>query len=546
MPISAKERRVLGRLRAVRQALQAKASATFLAVEYKKNLFGGWRHPDGRHITKPHTKAIEFHEACKDPQFSVFLIAGGNRSGKSFHALSEFCAWIRGERPWDGSKTAPRGQGRDWLLAGQSFSKAFPLVLNPYFETRMKDYIVERVKDQRKNTVLYYLKTGDRVHCLSYQQWSKADKQSGNPYEGPAWYGAYFDEPPPYDVWIATQRGLVTGTSRGWGKAIIAATILEHPWLLHEIYSEAYNMGGSKEHIYATHFTIYDNPFNTEEAIDQFKSEMSDELAQVRLFGRPRFLSGRVFSEWDPNIHIYDESDFNPLEHSFTDGYTASTPPIIMSVDPHPRRPWAIAWIAVLPDNNYYVVRQWPNGPYHKMKSSNHGFDDYARIIREVEETFPGGSQRVLWREFDPNLSRTPQAMAQGSTTMQKEMAKLGLRFRSDVNDKIYTGHEVLHTLLQYDREEPLSELNKPKLYVEASCSNVIYGFENYSWDEYRETEKGLKITPKEEGKDFIDTIRYCVSRKPKFMAWQGRNQWYEKQRTKRAIRANMRARRYG
>jgi len=523
---------------AAKKALHRRASANFLAVEYKKCLFGGWWHPDGRWITKRHDKAIEFHEACKDEQFNCFLIAGGNRSGKSFTGESEFCAWIRGERPWDGSPTAPPGQGRDWLLAGQSFSKAFPLVLNPYFEARMSDWIVDRQKDQRKNTVMYLLKNGDRVHCLSYQQWSKADKQSGNPFEGPAWYGAYFDEPPPYEVWIATQRGLVTGTSSGWGKAIIAATILSHPWLLHEIYSASYNMGGDKNHIYAQHFTIYDNPFNTDEAIEQFASEMSDELKQVRLYGRPRFLSGRVFSEWDPDVHIYDESDFNPLEHTFSNGTSTSTPPVIMAIDPHPRRPWAMVWLAVLPGNNYYVIRQWPQGPYHKMKSSGFGFEDYARAIREVEETIPGGSARVMWREFDPNISRTPQAQAHGSTTMQKEMRKLGFYFRSDVNDRLPIGHEIIHTLLQYDQDEPLSELNRPKLFVEAGLNNVIYGFENYSWDEYRESDRGLKLVPKDEGKDMIDVIRYCVSRKPQFMAWEGRNQWYEKQRARRALRS--------
>lgn len=548
MAVTPQMRLVLKRLKAYERALKLRKDRNWLATEYRKCLFGGWRHPDGRWIDRRHDAAIEFHEACKVPDYQVFLIAGGNRSGKSFSGLSEFCAWIQGERPWDGTVTSGKGGGRRWILAGQSFSEAFPSTLNPYFEQRMGweatgGWIRDVQKDQRKNVIRYYLKNGDVVHCLSYQQYSKADKQAGNPFEGSAWFGAYFDEPPPYEVWVATQRGLVTGKSSGWGKAIIAATVLNHPWLLHEIYSEAHNMGGSKKDVFATHFTIYDNPYNTQEAIDRYASDMSDELRQVRLYGRPRFLSGRVFQEWDEDVHVFSETEFDVLNMTFSDGGPASTAPIVMAADPHHRRPWAMVWIAVLPNQEFYIVRQWPAGSgYNKIRNCSMGFDDYAEAIREVEATIPGGSARVLWRELDPNLGRAPgAAQGRGSTTMQKEMRARGFFFRTDVNDKQEHGHEIIHSLLQWDGGlEDLSEINRPRLYVSAECANVVYSFQNYCWDDYTDESKGLKPTVKDDGKDFMDAVRYAIARAPRFRAWEALSDWYTTGVTRHMVKSKM------
>jgi hypothetical protein len=160
------------RTRAAVAALEERASYYWLAITYREWLYGGWTRDDGK-IAKPHYKSIKLHEACKHPEYDTFAIFGGNQSSKSVTAMSEFCSWIRGERPWDGSVTAPSGQSRDWLMAGPSFSKHFPLTLNPYFELRMGDWIVEQIKSQQKNTVMYVLKNGDRVHCLSYEQFLK-------------------------------------------------------------------------------------------------------------------------------------------------------------------------------------------------------------------------------------------------------------------------------------------------------------------------------------------------------------------------------------
>ena len=135
----------------------------------------------------------------------------------------------------------------------------------------------------------------------------------------------------------------------------------------------------------------------------------------------------------------------------------------------------------------------------------------------------PDGEMRVLWREFDPNMSRTPKTVAEGSTTLVDEFRDRGLFFESDVNDKIDFGHSLIHTLLGWDTDQPLSELNRPSLYISNKCKNLIFAFENYIWDDRHngDPERSGPTKPKDIGKDGIDALRYCLAREQTYMDWR-------------------------
>lgn len=554
--------RVIQRARSTAQVLRRAVADRWLEVEYRRSLYGGWEREDGS-VAPPHKKAIQFHEAAKAlfcPWCGDYLDQIGEDRAQTFPC-----------RRCEKTATLPQDdfEAGDWLLSGPSFSKHFPLTLNPYFEQAMSHRIVDRIKNQQKVVTQYVLDNGDRVHCLSYEQYLKAGKDQTNPYEGPRWKGALFDEPPPREVWVATKRGLLRWQSkfskppfaqsyqtifigggnqssksytsrsefvanilgeRPWdrslspfyGRAIFAATPLECPWLFHEIYRNAWNKGGDNRGIFAIEFDISDNPALTPKAIANFSEGLSPEEVEARLHGRFKHLSGRVFSEFEPQIHVYSPRQFDPLrEGCLPSRSEASSTPVIMAIDPHYRRPWFMLWVAVMPDETFCVVREWPNDEFERMKSSNRGLDDYAAIIRDVESSFPGGSDRVLWREFDPNLGRTPTAQASASTTLEREMKDRGLFFRADVNDKIHFGHAIIHTLLHYDREREIGPMNRPRLLVSEECRNLLFAFENYTWDEHSDKDKAPKDKPKDLGKDAMDTLRYCLVREPGFMDWR-------------------------
>ena len=448
-----RETRLLQRAHALKESLLKQQSKNWLGTHYRRSLYGGWTREDGS-TAPPHRKAIKFHEASK----ALFCHTCQNYLGQIGSDPDEKweCKGCGSENILPPKDNEPG----DWLLSGPSFSKHFPLTLNPYFEQRMAHRIVDKTKNQMKVTTMYTLDSGDRVHCLSYEQYLKAGSQQTNPFEGPRWKGALFDEPPPRGVWVATKRGLLRWQSkyskppfaqcyqtvfigggnqssksyssasencaringeRAWdgslslhyGRAIFACTPLEAAWMFHEIYSNAWNKGGTNRSIFAIEFDITDNPALTDKAIEQFSEGLSPEEREARKHGRFKHLSGRIFSEYDEEVHVYDPETFNPLVDKYQPTGEASSLPIVMAVDPHPKKPWFMCWTAIGPDGYRYVVDEWPNEDYRQMKYSKLGLDDYAAVIRDKEAMMPGGEARVLWREFDPNMSRTPKTVAE-------------------------------------------------------------------------------------------------------------------------------------
>lgn len=566
--VSVRDARLLQRAYLAKESLKGQAARNWMGTHYRRSLYGGWAREDGT-LAPPHRKAIKFHEASK----ALFCWNCHDYLGQI--ESDPFQKWTCKNCSEENVLPPKDNEPGDWLLAGPSFSKHFPLTLNPYFEQRMSHRIVDKVKNQQKVVTQYILDTGDRVHCLSYEQYLKAGKEQTNPFEGPRWKGALFDEPPPREVWIATKRGLLRWMSkftkkpfaqvyqtiligggnqssksyssqsefdarilgvRDWddsislhyGRAIFACTPLEAAWLFHDVYQNAWNKGGTNRSIFAIEFDITDNPALTDKAIEQFSEGLSPEEREARLHGRFKHLTGRIFPEWDPDIHVFDPNEFDPLRDGWgltEEGRSGepSTLPVIMAVDPHPRKPYFMLWVAIGADGRYYAVDEWPNEDYFRMGGCSNGLDRYAEIIAEKESQIPGAEKRVLFREFDPNMSRTPVRTAEGSKTLVDEMRDRGYYFESDVNDKLDFGHSLIHTLLSYDTDRELSETNRPMLYVSERCTNLRFAFENYIWDDRgsADPERQGPIKPKDIGKDPMDALRYCLAREQGYVDWR-------------------------
>ncbi len=508
------------RTKGVCAAISERSARHWLRTEYRKALYGGYRREDGTLTDKPHYPAIEFHRACQDPLHSVFFIGGGRRSSKTFSAMSEFCSWIRGERPWDGTKTAPIMSGRTWLMTAANFSTAFPEVICPEFEKRMDDLIIWKQvrRNQQKVPISYPLKTGDSVRCNSYEQFLKVGHDQTSVFELGAFAGALCDEHPPRQVWLGIKRGLVSGMSNwGWGKAIIAATPEDCGWILNDIYAQSYLQGGDERSFFAMEFTIWDNPGNTEQAIHEMSVGLTEEERQARLYGRFPQFTGRVYGDFDENMHVV--SDWDPL--LMADGETPSDWPVICAIDPHDRRPPFITWAAISPHGDFYFVDEYPNRDYEKIARDAGGFDDWKQVIEEKEAGFPGGAARVLWRVMDPKFGRSSKAGTR--LTIQEEMQRRGLYFRTDfLHDNavlLTTGHRAVKGLLAIpDRDQELSEINRPKLFVKNTCRNILWGFHNY-------IHKDGKEVPEETGKDSMDDVRFTVMARPQYTSWQHRGE---------------------
>ena len=548
------------RANSLRQSLRQRLDRDFLATTYRTQLYGGWRRHDGKWIDVPHAVGIRFHEAVKMlfcpccetchrrpedcschagktcfaylgqapkdedvgfqcprwPQhgkipwrratyFDTVAALPGNRAGKSRSLAAELSAQIIGRRPWDDTLTAPAGRNRQWAYIVPTLSKNVEMTILPFLNQFLAGRIAGTDKNSSGSPSALRLSdpSGDIIQILSHVQFYNQPKDGTNPFEGGEVAGIAWDEPMQHEPRMAIKRGLLNTRSQGGGlgREFMAATPMNSVYLLDKVQNRAANMGGPDKSIYVVTGTMDENPSLTEQAKQTYLDQMESEEREARRNGYFLHLSGRIYPTFDEAAHIFDPDLVKPLG-------TKSDPsswPIVMAVDPHLRRPWAMLWAAIDHDDGLWVVDEWPRQPFHEMKRSNHTFADYAKIIKETEDSFPGGRGRVLWHIMDPNMGLSP-ATGSGYDTIVRAMGKHGVFFQTDVSDDIPQGHQAVRQLLAYDQERPLDELNQPALKVSKLCSNVIWGFRHYVFDEWRgQTGKQPKEKPSETGKDFCD-----------------------------------------
>lgn len=182
----------------------------YLAVDYRNFLYGGWRHPKGHIVTKPHEGLILWHEAnkalfcpmcrtcglhntlCECPDNKVDLCRNwigqapcldippwngegedairvcdlhgeipwrkalyfptlcafpGNGWAKTTGGLAEFCSDIVGFRPWDGSLTAPAHNNWLWLIICQTLSVSAKLNIQPKLDQMLGSRVLHKDKN---------------------------------------------------------------------------------------------------------------------------------------------------------------------------------------------------------------------------------------------------------------------------------------------------------------------------------------------------------------------------------------------------------------
>ena len=460
--------------------------------------------------------------------YGTVLNAAGNQSGKTHGAASEFSAWILGRRPWDDTLTAPKRPGGLWLINVKDLQGDIPSIIQPELELRLASLNPYLVKNSNKAPAALELReTGEIIRFSSNVQVRNAGQAGTLGLEGPRFRGVWEDEPMERRSRDAILRGLIKERNVGWGREVISATILRSAYLFLNVYQQAANKGGELMDVYAMDSSVYDNPIYTPARVNQIVSQWTPEEREARIHGRALHLEGRVFSMWEDAVHVMDDDTFDPLllggsqEVLRSDAVEADASdwPIFCSVDPHTRRPWAIIWAAITPEDDILVVDCWPKEAYEKLKRSGKTLDQYADVIRAVERRFPGGSRRVKWREMDPNYGNT-NALG-GALTVQNEMQQRGLFFRCDGNNNIDEGHEAVREVLRFDKDKPLGTMNRPRLRVAASCRNVWWSFNNYVWKPWDDDTRTPADKPMDTGKDFMDCVRYMVMRKPRYRSWK-------------------------
>lgn len=429
----------------------------------------------------PHPKQRKFHEAPN----KIRGVFGGNRSGKTdmgcnearFHATGKYPEWY----PIANRFTGPT-RGR---VVVTDYKKGCGEVLEPKIMRWFQPEEIVRIERSIGNLSKVHVRhiTGgtSTFDVMTHEQ---------NIMQFQGWNGhwVWFDEPPPRDIYVSCLRGMVDLNGRMW----ITATPICEPWMFDEI------VLNKKRDAFYQFVSIYDNPYLTKKAIEEFVVSLQPEEREAMIEGKFLHLTGRIYSEFDPDVHVIDSM---PPQHVAW--------PTWFVLDPADRRPHHGIWAKVDPLNNIYIFDEIVLKATIKELS-------HQIIMREVDH---GIRQEHVIRILDPNKGRTPTAVT--GLRLMDEFASHAVYFLTTVNDDIALGHLAVKERLGYNRNIPISSTNHPKIYfVKNTTRECVSQLLSYVWDDWRGNKasgRAQKEVPKDLNKDMPDCVRYLCMSDPKW-----------------------------
>lgn len=285
---------------------------------------------------KAHEGQFHFHKALN----RVRNVFGGNRSGKSTAGVNEANWLATGTHPFRSFRTPSKG-----------------CIVVQDFQTHAKDIIVPKIeewfspdvwakppdKNQANCPVKYFLKNRSTIDIKSHDQDLKV-------FEGSDYDWIWFDEPPPRAIFLALWRGLTDRRGICW----LTGTPITEPWL-GDLHQKA--IAGNNEGLYWS--TFMDTELNAENLgegdrqeglrrIKEFLDAIDDpDERETRKTGKLLHMRGLIFKGWNRGVHLIPPFKW-PIKW-----------PILISLDPHPRKPWALSFVGLTPSGNKILLSSY-------------------------------------------------------------------------------------------------------------------------------------------------------------------------------------------
>lgn len=482
---------------------------------------------------RPHAKQSQFHE---NGHFHYRYARTGNRFGKSEMGAAEDVAFALGYRPWYpiGDERRTRGIPKhptkgliittDWDKSKEVFTQCFE-----DDETVRDDG--SRSSGQSLGKLFKYIPKSSLgpctknhsgyIDCIRVRHisggWSaihldtvKSFKQNPVGQESSAWDWIHVDEPVPEAMFKAAARGLVDRHGSAW----FTCTPLTEPWIDNAFCPDLESQ--SKD---ATNFSadgrwmmtgsMDDNPFNTQSAIDDFMSWLTDDEKECRRTGVPAAYSGIIYKEFKFSEHV--------LKPGPPPGWKDwLTPPsdhtLRFAIDYHFKKNDAVLFIATAPSGHSYVFHElWRqmllSEEVEVIKSvfNNQSYmpglvDPLASTPNKVNDTtamdeylrhglavFPATKDPVNgirtvkallkvrdkngtpWLQFSPNLPRTLFEISRGYVWEGEDGLNKPVKKNDDMMENLYR-----LALQGLDYIEPVSDYDYAPLKHRENYDNVV------------------------------------------------------------------------
>ena len=227
-----------------------------------------------------------------------------------------------------------------------------------------------------------------------------------------------------------------------------------------------------------------------------------EETIETRVHGKFFHLRGIVYGQFC-EVHLTD------FEYTYPD-------PVICVLDPHDRQPHHLIWAIIDRTDDIHV---------HSEMSIHCTVDELARFARKLEKKEGYNMRR---RIIDPNFGRKPLIIT--GRNMIEELARSGCPGWMEADDAKDEGHLKVKDYLRFDRNRPISEVNKPKIFFHRErVPKTIHSIRNYQYEEWIGKiagERDPKEKPKDRETHGADVVRYLCMTNPRYEFLRYRNDY--------------------
>ena len=209
------------------------------------------------------------------------------------------------------------------------------------------------------------------------------------------------------------------------------------------------------------------------------KASMSEEELRSRQYGEFMDVGGRVYPEFDENVHVIEPFD---LPYECQDK---------LAIDPGLKNPLSCHWYAVDYDGNVYVVAEH----YERDKDINY----HSEKIHEI-------SNNLHWHRNSNGMIEALIDSAANQTTLasRKSVADLfyehNILVNTNVNKDVFSGIQRVKSYLK-------NSLGETKLFIFNTCKNLIREMKGYRW--------GKGESPVKADDHSMDELRYYIMARP-------------------------------
>lgn len=416
---------------------------------------------------QPHKKQVQFHEHA---HFRFRLARCGNRFGKSDMGVSEDLAFALGERPWYPEGHPMRYHGiperpTKGLVICADDDKVDEIFtgdgkkghVGKIWKKIPKDLVIGTPKRSSSGTIVSIRIKGKYGESVIDFDTRAAFKTNPMGAESSDYDWVHIDEPIEEAHWKAILRGLTDRKGKAW----FTCTLIEQPWIndfffadpkdQHMEFFEVVDEQTGRPIKWVMTGSIYDNPYLDQEAIDDFLNALTEEERACRISGIPMYMAGIIYKEFKYNEHVYVDAppgwnrpNDPPLDYT-----------IHYAIDPHPRTPHAILFVAVSKEGTAYVYDEiWMTG-------------DAEDVAKAVLPKLAG--RTVATRIMDPSAFVEDQ---RNKSTFSDDLAKHGLTGLEKAPKDLERGIPAVKLALK----------TKGFIRVNSMCRTFLWEIGRYAW----------------------------------------------------------------